>query len=293
MTTSTRQLTSQQISQFEEQGFLVLEQAIPAEALDALRKEFSDWVAESQNHREPYGMTVDGRPRFDVEPGHSADRPALRRVSSPVEISDTYLGFMRDNPALNAVTDLLGPNIRFENAKVNSKLPGAATEVRFHQDFLFEPHTNDDLITVLFYLDDMTADNGALEVIPGSHRGVLYDHWQDGVFTGAVADENIAALRDRAVPCYGMAGSACLMHTRLLHGSGPNLSDATRTLYICTYSAEDAHPLQDNHIPSRYMYEVVRGEDTGRVRCSSYQMKFPELPTEASFFQQQAKAGMS
>jgi hypothetical protein len=37
------------------------------------------------------------------------------------------------------------------------------------------------------------------------------------------------------------------------------------------------------------MYEIVRGNSTGRVRCSEYAMLFPELPSGASFFEQQAR----
>ena len=197
---------------------------------------------------------------------------------------------MRNNRALDALEDLLGPNIKFENAKINSKLPGAATEIKFHQDFLFEAHTNDDMVTVLFFLDDVTEENGPLEVVPGSHKGPLYEHWHAGVFTGAVSDAIAAEMAPKAVACYGSAGSACLMHTRVLHGSAPNLSNAPRTLFICEYLAEDSYPLHANHIPSKYMYEVVRGQATGRVRCSNYEMAFPEMPTGASFFEQQAKA---
>jgi hypothetical protein len=80
------------------------------------------------------------------------------------------------------------------------------------------------------------------------------------------------------------------MHTRLLHGSAPNFSTLPRTILIIEYTAEDAYPLQNNHIPSKYMCEVVRGEATGRVRCSDYDMAFPEVPTGASFFDQQAKS---
>jgi phytanoyl-CoA hydroxylase len=108
--------------------------------------------------------------------------------------------------------------------------------------------------------------------------------------TGTVSDEVVAEMKSRAVPCYGPAGSACLMHTRLLHGSAPNLSDCPRTLFICEYCAEDSYPLQVNHIPSAYMHEIVRGSNSNRVRCSDYQMLFPEVPSGASFFEQQARA---
>lgn len=80
------------------------------------------------------------------------------------------------------------------------------------------------------------------------------------------------------------------MHTRLLHGSAPNLSTLPRTILIIEYTAEDAYPLQSNHIPSEYMYEVIRGKAAGRVPCSDYEMAFPEVPTGASFFDQQAKS---
>lgn len=283
-------LTQIQIESFQRDGYLLLENIIAPETLDQLSGEYQQWIEESRAHTKPYGTTYDNRARFDIEPGHSAETPALRRIASPVEISDSYLAFMRDNRALDAVVDLLGRNIKFQNAKINSKQPGAATEVKFHQDFLFEPHSNDDMITVLFFIDDVTVENGPLEVVPGSHKGELYEHWHNGIYTGSVSDSVAAEMEPRAIPCFGTAGSACLMHTRLLHGSAPNLSTLPRTLLIIEYTAEDAYPLQSNHIPSEYMYEVVRGEASGRVRCSDYEMAFPEVPTGASFFEQQAKA---
>ena len=283
-------LTKSQIADFNENGYLFLENVIPDNTLKKLQETFEQWKEESRSHDAAYGTSFDNRPRFDVEPGHCSEKPALRRVSSPVEISDTYLEFMRNNTALDAVVDIFGPNIKFENAKINSKQPGAATEVKYHQDFLFEPHTNDDMMTVLFFLDEVTEENGPLEVVPGTHKGPLYEHWHNGVFTGTVSDEIVSKMKANAVPCYGKAGSACLMHTRVLHGSAPNHSDSPRTLLIIEYTAEDTYPLQSNHIPSQYMYDVVRGEATGRVRCSEYNMAIPEMPTGASFFEQQAKA---
>ncbi|MDH3693356.1 MAG: phytanoyl-CoA dioxygenase family protein [Gammaproteobacteria bacterium] len=283
-------LSFSQVKAFDQDGFLFLENVIPAEKLHKLQSEFEQWKEESKEHTESYGKTIDNRPRFDIEPGHSADKPALRRIASPIEISEIYLDVMRNNRALDALVDILGPNIKFENAKINSKQPSAATEVKFHQDFLFEAHTNDDMVTVLFFIDEVTQENGPLEVVPGTHKGPLYEHWHNGVFTGAVSDDVAAEMKPRAVPCYGSAGSACLMHTRLLHGSAPNLSDQPRTLFICEYLAEDSYPLHANHIPSKYMYEIVRGQHTNRVRCSEYDMAFPEMPTGASFFEQQAKA---
>ena len=281
-------LNPDQVEQFERHGYLLLESALTASQLVRLQTVLEGWVEESRSQEGPYGNTFDGRPRFDVEPGHSASAPALRRVASPIEVSNAYLEVMRNNHALHAVAQLIGPNLRFRESKVNSKLPGTATHLKFHQDLPFGPLSNDDLITVLFHLDDVGPENGPLEVVPGSHKGPLYEHWHDGVFTGAVSAEVAAWARDQVVTCSAPAGSAWLMDARLLHGSAPNLSDRPRSLFIVQYYAEDAVPLTPNHLPNRFDGELVAGAATGRVRCSDYEVSEPEMPTVASFFAVQA-----
>ena len=281
-------LSREQRDQFWRDGFLVVQDAVTPEELDSLRAAFAAWVEESRRHVDDYGETLDGRARFDLEPGHSAETPALRRVQSPEEISDAYAGVMRDSHMVDIVAELIGPSIKFHHGKVNSKLPGAATKVKFHQDFTFQPMSNDDMITALLFVDDVTPDNGPLEVVPGTHKGALYSLWHHGIFTGAVADDVYEEHKGNIVKCTGKAGSACLMHCRLLHGSAPNRSDGSRTLYIATYYAEDAVELSPNALPSTLTHELVRGERSGRVRCSSYEMEIPEVPKDTSFFAQQA-----
>ena len=271
---------------------LVVEDAVGPDQLSQLRDVFAGWVEESRNHAEDFGETMDGRQRFDLQPGHSAEQPALRRVQSPEEVSEVYADVMRTARMVDFCADLIGPALRFHHGKVNSKLPGSATQVKWHQDFLFQPMTNDDLITCLLFLDDVTLENGPLEVIPGSHKGPLHPHWHDGVFTGAVADEVMKGRDGEIVKCTGRAGSVCLMHASLLHGSAPNLSDQPRTLYIATYYAEDAIELSPNHLPSRFTHELVRGEASGRVRCTPYDMQLPAVPKATSFFAQQEGSDM-
>ena len=288
---SPSMLSTEQVDAFWRDGVVVAEDAVTPEQLAALRAVFDGWVDESRAHAEDYGETVDGRARFDLQPGHSPETPGPRRVQSPEEVSDVYAGVMREAATVDMVADLIGPNLRFHHGKVNSKLPGTATQVKFHQDFPFQPMSNDDIITCLLFLDDVTLENGPLEVVPGSHRGPLYSHWHGGRFTGAVADDVTAEVAQKAVPCTGKAGSVCLMHSSLLHGSAPNLSDGPRTLYITTYYAEDAVELSPNALPSTLTHELVRGEVTGRIRCSSYEMQLPEIPEGTSFFAQQEATG--
>ena len=279
------------IDQFHRDGYILFENALTNKQLESLNTQLANWVDESKKYSQPFGKIKDGRPRFDLEPKtHSAETPAVRRITSPAEISDVCYDVVKDNNALDLVAEIFGPNITHLGNKINLKLPGAGTEVKFHQDFPFEPHSNEDIMTVLYFLDDVTVENGPLEVVPGTHIGPLHSHWQDGVFTGAVDDKVAESNRGKAVSCLGKAGSACLMHSKLLHGSASNRSLLPRSLFIITYKAEDAVALSPNHLPSDLVGMVVRGKKTGTVRCTSYSVELPEYPKEVSFFGQQSKS---
>lgn len=284
-------LSREQIETFRRDGALIVEDAVTPGQLAALRRDFAAWVEESRGHAGAYGAMADGRPRFDLEPGHSAERPALRRVGAPSDVSESYLEVMRDSRMVDWVADLIGPDVRSHHCKVNSKLPGAATRVKWHQDFLYDPHSNTDLVTALLMLDDVGAENGPLEVVPGSHLGPLHSLWHDGVFTGAVSEARAAEFAERAVACAGPAGSVCFMHGCLAHGSAPNRSQSPRTLFIAVYAAADAVPLVANPVPGRHNGLLVRGREPNRVRATPFEAELPEYPKGASFFVQQARAG--
>ena len=282
-------LDQSQIDFFNEHGYLVIEDAVDAKTLSSLTQDFANWVDESRSQTNAYGEAFDGRPRFDIEAGHTKSNPALRRVNAPIEISDAYYKAMAESHMADCVAELIGPDIKFHHSKINSKLPGAKTEVKWHQDFPFTPHSNDDLITALLMVDEVTDENGPLEVVPGSHKGDIHSLWHGGVFTGAIAEDAAENCRSSAVTCKGSAGSVCLMHTRLLHGSAPNLSNSPRTLFIAVYSAEDAIPQSPNPMPNKYEGLLVRGEKTNRVRSVPYDIELPQIPKGASFFEQQAE----
>ncbi|MEJ1995188.1 MAG: phytanoyl-CoA dioxygenase family protein [Limibacillus sp.] len=285
-----RHLSEQQKTAFERDGYLVIEEAVTPKLLDLLREDMAAWIEESRSQSQNYGETVNGKPRFDLDPSHGPDHPALRRVNAPLEVSLAYFEAASEAYQVDAVAELIGPDLRFHHAKINAKQPGSVTAVGFHQDFCFTPHSNDDLVTSLLAVDEMTAENGALEVVPGSHRGPLHSLWHAGRFTGQVSEEVAAEARRAAVTVTAPAGGACLMHTRLLHGSAANRTQSPRTLFISVYAAADARPLSPNPMPSRYEGMLLRGVDRGRVRSQTFEMELPELPSGASFFEQQAAA---
>jgi len=278
-------LTQEQRDAFWRDGFLVVPNAVPPALLAALRAEIAGWVEESRAHRAPFGPpTVDGRPRFDMGAEHSAENPALRRINNPSDISPAYLRAMRDSPMTDMVAELIGPDVKFHHCKINLKLPGAKTEVLYHQDFAYTPHTNDDIITALLFLDDIDATNGALTVVPGSHKGPMHSLFDGDRFTGAVAADTERDLLAQSVPCHGPAGAVCLMHTKLAHGSAANNGDKSRGLYICVYTAADAIPIARNPMPSQHEGEIVRGKPARYARLTETRVELPQQPKSASFF---------
>lgn len=283
-------LSDAQRSSFHANGWLLLPDAVTRAQLTALRADMDAWTQASRAHASNYGRTINERPRFDLDPTHAPDHPALRRVNAPIEVSAAHFEVATDSRMVDAVAELIGPDVKLHHTKTNSKQPRTVTPVRYHQDFAFTPHSNDDVVTTLLFLDDVDACNGALEVVSGSHRGPIHSLWCDGRFNGFIDEALERAARANAQVVIGAAGSACLMHTRLLHGSAPNDSAHARTLFISVYSAEDAVPLSPNPMPHRHEGLLVRGRRTGRVRAMDFTLELPELLTGASFFEQQQAA---
>lgn len=287
-------LSHEQIDRFWRDGYLVAENAVSTAQLRRLQKCIDEWVEESRAHDAPFGEpTVDGRPRFDMGGEHCAERPALRRINNPSEISPHYEDVMRNSSMVDMVADLIGPNVKFHHCKINLKLPGSNTVVGYHQDFGYTPHTNDDIVTALLMLGDVTEKNGCLMAVPGSHRGPLYTLFDGATFTGFLDPEQERALKEHEVAVTGKAGDVCLMHTRIVHGSAANDGDWPRGLFICVYTAADAFPLARNPMPSSLEGTIVRGERTRVARLMQADIELPEQPKLASFFavQGQASAG--
>lgn len=278
-------LTQAQIDQFWRDGYLTVENAVTVTQMSALKQQLTDWVEQSRAHQKPFGpATIDDRARFDMGAEHSAEHPALRRVNNPSEISPAYYDVINNAAMVDMIADLIGPNVKFHHCKINLKLPGSQTQVDYHQDFAYTPHTNDDIVTALLMLDDMTTENGCLMVVPGSHRGPVYTLFDGDQFTGKVDSATDKAAKAQQVPIYGTAGSVCLMHTRLLHGSESNHSQQPRGLYICVYSAADAFPIARNPMPSPQEGLIVRGRKSRVARLMQAEVELPEQPKSASFF---------
>ncbi|MEZ4618972.1 MAG: phytanoyl-CoA dioxygenase family protein [Caldilineaceae bacterium] len=260
-------LTQTQIDFYQENGYLGVENVLTSAEVAELRRVTDDFVEQSR-------QVTDHTAVFDLEPGHTAQNPRLRRLKNPIEQHAVYDQTMRHPKILDIVQQLIGPGIRTNGNKLNMKYAQFGSPVEWHQDWAFYPHTNDDLLAVGIAIDPMTLENGCLLVIPGSHKGpVLSHHHSRGFFVGAVTEPDFEPTA--AVPILVDAGGISIHHVRTLHGSAPNTSPNPRRLLLYQYCANDAWPLVSFPGWDAFNANIVRGEPTNVARVTDVPVRIP------------------
>ena len=269
-----RFLTQAQRESYFENGYLLLEKVLSDDWIERLRRATDEKIEESRAVTESDAV-------WDLEDAHTAENPRLRRLSSPNDHHPDFWAYASQSVVPEIVADLVGPNVKFHHSKLNFKWARGGEEVRWHQDIQFWPHTNYSPCTVGTYLYDCGPAQGPLMVMPGSHKGELYDQYNEQrEWVGCLSPDDEAGLdTSRAASLTGPAGSLTIHNCRMLHASKPNQSDHGRPLLLNAYAAADALPYTHNPIPSKYMETIVRGE---RARWAHHDPRPCLLPPDWS-----------
>ncbi|GGC26216.1 syringomycin biosynthesis enzyme [Siccirubricoccus deserti] len=229
-------LTQAQREEYDRVGAIVVPDVLSPQEVAELRRVTDGFVARARSV-----TTHDAI--YDLEDSHTPAMPRVRRIKAPHLHDPAYAALVRHPKIVAVLQDLWGPNIRFDTAKLNMKSAGFGAAVEWHQDWAFYPHTNDDLAAVGVMMDDMELANGPLLIVPGSHKGPVYDHHAEGRFCGAMDPTKREVDYAAAVPLTGKAGSITVHHVRAVHGSAPNTSNKERRLMLFQFRAADAWPL--------------------------------------------------
>jgi ectoine hydroxylase-related dioxygenase (phytanoyl-CoA dioxygenase family) len=267
-------LTTAQIEEYNRVGAIVVPDLLSPAELAELREVTEAFVARSASlttHDEVY----------DLEDSHSPGQPRVRRIKAPHLHHDAYERLMRNPAIIACLKSLWGPDIRFDTSKLNMKSAGFGAAVEWHQDWAFYPHTNDDLAAVGVMMDDMELSNGPLLIVPGSHRGPVYDHHFEGRFCGAMDPTKGELDYSTAIPLTGRAGSISIHHVRAAHASAPNTSDRERRFFLMQFRAGDAWPLLG--FPGgieAYDRLMVAGEPSLAPRLADVPVRLPLPPAD-------------
>ena len=276
-------LSEADLESYRENGYLVVPDILSTAEIAHVRAAIDEMVEASRTVTEHTDV-------YDLEDNHSAATPRVRRVKTPHKWHDAFGDLVAHEKLLNVLERLIGPGIRFDTSKLNIKDASGGSAVEWHQDWAFYPHTNDDLCAVGFMIDDMDLENGPLMMLPGSHRGPIYDHHVDGVFCGAINDPACDSEYASAVPLTGAAGSVSIHHVRMVHGSTQNQADRPRRLLLHQYRAADSWPMA--LMPKdwqSYEDQLLRGEPTLEPRLEKVPVRlpFPAAINQGSIYENQ------
>ena len=249
-----RVLTQAQREKYFTDGYVSVEEIVPADVLAELQAVTNEF----QNKSRDFSESDD---TYDIGPGHSKDNPVLRRLKSPDIQHETYWNFSCGLMA-DVAADLVGPNVVFHHSKLNFKWFDASDTVKWHQDIQFFPHTNYNVLTIGCYLADTDMTNGPLAALKGSHNDDLYSQYDaDGNWTGMLSDADAATVDSSRIEYMtGKAGSITVHNARTLHYSPASKSPVPRPLLLNCYTSSDAKPYTAHPQPTRNTYKVVRGE---------------------------------
>lgn len=151
--------------------------------------------------------------------------------------SATFFQSALDTKTLDLVEAILGPDIELtDNGQCVYKEPVGGHPKLLHQDSAYFEHRFEGPVAVLNYVVDTGLENGALYVIPGSHRLGQLKHVD--TFSHLGLDEDEWSWED-ALPIVGAAGDAIFFNVKTIHGSQENHGKEARPVVISRYRRAD------------------------------------------------------
>jgi ectoine hydroxylase-related dioxygenase (phytanoyl-CoA dioxygenase family) len=227
-------LTDAQVTHFREQGWLA-----PARAMDA--EQAAECVARIG--------------AYEIKMGQSANRS----LKIKGHLAMPWVVELGRNPSiLDAIEDLMGPDIMLFGASIFAKGGKDRAYVSWHQDsayFGLEPHGE---ITAWVAFTQTTAENGALQVLPRTHLGPDLVHEETYAADNMLARGQSLQIADEssAVTIELAPGEFSLHHERTAHGSKQNRAAAPRVGFAFFYI-----PTHVRSTTGRRSATLVRGVD--------------------------------
>lgn len=249
-------ITTEQLRQYESDGFLILEDFVDAHECEALRRRIEELVQEfdpagvvsifSTNEQnriaDDYFMSSGDKIRFFFEENaflpdgtlRQAKERSLNKIGHALHDLDPVFNRFSRSEKIKQLANAIGfANPYLVQSMYIFKQPNIGGEVSCHQDSTFLYTEPTDIAGLWFALEDATIENGCLWAIPGGHKHGLKSRWvrsAEGPMKFQIYDaepwpENLL------VPLEVRQGSLILLHGLLPHRSFENKSPRSRHAY--------------------------------------------------------------
>ena len=190
---------------------------------------------------------------------------------------------VRHPAILDAVEDLIGPNIRVLSTTVFPKKAGDGAFVGWHQDgTYFGLVPNNVEVAAWVALSDASIESGCMEMQVGSHKlGQLHHSETSDAQHMLSLGQTVAEEYQRGASNFTplRAGEMSLHHTHTIHRSGPNKAQHRRVGVTLTYIPAEAS-VRGGLKPSA---ALVRGADHWHTFEDEPRPQFDMGPDELKF----------
>lgn len=216
-------LPEEQVTAFDEQGYLAPVPMLDAVQVDALRDE----LARLMDPAHPgHGLFHEFHSNESADPS-----TVLFHALGAWRISPAFHDLLWNPRFLVPASQLLRGGVRFWHDQLFCKPPRHGGVVAWHQDYSYWTRTAPMAhLTCWIALDDATIENGCLQYVPGSHRWNLLPI--TGLAGGMNAIRDVLTHRQQAqftpVAIEVRKGEASFHHPLMVHGSSENRSDRPR-----------------------------------------------------------------
>ena len=177
----------------------------------------------------------------------AAGGPSSSKMKYKANLLFTWANeLVRNSTILDAVEDIIGPNILCWNASFLIKEPGSADYISFHQDATYWGLSPLDVVTSWLALSPVTREAGPMQFLPRSHTMNQVGHretYADGNMLTRGQEIEVDVDEADTIPVLLDPGEISLHHVLLVHGSGANISRHRRigmaVRYIPTYVRQE------------------------------------------------------
>ncbi|HIE96703.1 MAG TPA: phytanoyl-CoA dioxygenase family protein [Planctomycetes bacterium] len=244
-------LTSEQLSQYDKDGFLMRRGLFDAEEIRRLR-----YAAKTDQ-----ALSAHAFARGDGE-GGSVKLALWNHADDSV-----YGLFARCRRMTDAAEQILRDEPYHYHTKMIMKDAVTGGAWAWHQDYGYWYHNgmlSPNVVSVFIAVDPATRENGCLQVVRGSHRLGRIDHIKVDDQVGADQDRVDAILQCHELIYAEMQpGDAVFFHGNLLHRSDQNHSSKPRWSMVCCYNARSNSPYCEGPHPQ---YTPLQRVDDCAVR---------------------------
>ncbi len=221
-------ITPEQIKQFHEQGFFILEKVMTDEQLEGLRAECQRYIDKYEAEMEAKGVTTLGI-------NHYKKRYFISNRGSE---SSIITSFLFSDLMADVCQATLGDDVYLFNEQYVVKAAEVGLKFSWHQDSGYIGHYHRPYLSCWCALDDMSEENGTIHVLPYERAGMKPDDLIEHTVEEGSNDKVGYRGDDPGVTVVVPAGSIAVFSSRTFHSSGPNSTDRMRRSYLAQYSAE-------------------------------------------------------